>query len=243
VDKDNFTNRISNRILKALPESVLERLAPILETVVLTSGTQIYRYNEKIRQIYFPESGLISMVKTMQDGRTVEVGVVGRDGVTGANALFGVDRAFLESVVQIPGRASRIDCAVLQREVAGSESSHDLFQRYALYAIGELVQTAGCNRLHTLEERCARWLLIAHDCANSDRFPLTHEYLAMMLGVRRSGVSLAANVFKHADFIRYRRGWVTVVDRSGLESVACECYAANRSRLDSVFRPARELVS
>jgi CRP-like cAMP-binding protein len=157
--------------------------------------------------------------------------VVGIEGVTGVGVLFGVDTAVLETVVQIPGAAYRIGRAVAREAIAGSEALRGLLQRYAHFVIGQLAQTAACNRLHSLEERCCRWLLIAHDSARSDDFLLTHEFLAMMLGAQRPGVSLAASILQRAGLIRYTRGHVTIVDRPGLEAAACECYGAMRAQL------------
>lgn len=161
----------------------------------------------------------------MLDGRTVEIGAVGNEGIAGASALLGIERAILESVVQVPGTAFRLGCHVVREEMERSVPLRKLVQKYAHFAVAQIAQTAACNRLHSMEERCCRWLLIAHDSARSDTFPLTHEFLAMMLGVQRSGVSLTASILQKAGFIRYDRGRVTIVDRSGLEATACECYA------------------
>lgn len=181
--------------------------------------------------VYFPNSGLISLVKSMSDGRTVEVGVIGVDGIAGLFSLYGIDWAIWEAVVQAPGEALRLRSTALRAEMARSETLSHLIQKYTFVFLSELAQTAACNRLHSLEERCCRWLLIAHDSATTDCFPLTHEFLALMLGVQRSGLSITANVLQKAGLIRYTRGRVTITDRQGLEEAACECYQTVQSQL------------
>jgi CRP-like cAMP-binding protein len=185
--------------------------------------------------MYFVNRGLVSLVKTMQDGRTVEVSAIGPEGVSDPNALFGIERAVLESVVQISGSALRIRHDVLAREIDSDAVLRGVVHEYARFAVEQIVQTAACNRLHSLEERCCRWLLIAHDSALADTFPLTHHFLAVMLGVQRSGVTIAARFLKKAGLIQYTRGNVTVTDRPGLEEAACECYATIRAELDQIF--------
>jgi CRP-like cAMP-binding protein len=172
----------------------------------------------------------------MQDGRTVEIGAIGIEGVTGWNTLFGVEQAVLDSVVQIPGSALRINQATLRQQVAEHEALRDLLMRYAQFGIAALSQSAACNRLHSIEERCCRWLLVAHDSARSDTFPLTHEFLATMLGVHRTTVSLIASALQRAGMIRYSRGRLRIIGRAGIEAMACECYSAMRRELDWLSR-------
>jgi len=231
VDQARAEFETSNILLRSMPQALFRRLRPHLEPVALERGALIYRADGPVEHLYFVDRGLVSLVMTMQDGRTVEIGVVGIEGVTGVGVLFGVDTAVLETVVQIPGAAYRIGRAVAREAIAGSEALRGLLQRYAHFVIGQLAQTAACNRLHSLEERCCRWLLIAHDSARSDDFLLTHEFLAMMLGAQRPGVSLAASILQRAGLIRYTRGHVTITDRPGLEAAACECYGAMRAQL------------
>jgi CRP-like cAMP-binding protein len=228
-------NRIHNRILLALPNTTLKRIEPSLELLKTTVGQVIDHIDGPIEYMYFVNRGLVSVVKTMQDGRTVEVGAVGIEGVTDANALFGIGTAVLDTIVQIPGSALRIRRETLRDEMEHDEALRDKMQQYARFAFGQLAQTAACNRLHSLEERCCRWLLIAHDSALSDTFPLTHEFLAMMLGAQRSGVSIAARMLKRAGLIDYTLGVVTIMDRAGLEEGSCECYRALQTELDKLF--------
>jgi CRP-like cAMP-binding protein len=226
----------ANYLLQALPQAVFERVRGHLELVPLTRREVIYRADSPVDHLYFVDRGLISLVKTMRDGRTVEIGVIGIEGLSGSNALFGIDAAVLESIVQVPGSAWRIRQSILRREIGESIELRDLLMRYAYFAINQFAQTAACNRLHSLEARCCRWLLMAHDNAREDSFSLTHEFLAMMLGVQRSGVSLTASILQRAGLIRYARGRVTIADRAGLEATACECYATMREDMDRIFR-------
>lgn len=165
----------------------------------------------------------------------VEIGDIGIEGMTNPRAVFGLDQAVLESLVLIPGTALRIKCETLRAEMMRDEAIGRLIQNYARFAIGMLAQIAACNRLHSLEARFCRWLLVAHDNALSDSFPLTHESLAMMLGVQRTGVSITANLLRQAGLIDYSRSRVTITHREGLEEAACECYRAIRADLDRLF--------
>ncbi len=227
---------LANRLLLSLPPATLRRLRPALELVETVRGQVIDRVDGAVTHLYFVNRGIVSLVKTMKDGRTVEIGAVGIEGVTDANALFGViDTALLEAMVQIPGTALRINREVLRQEMDRDGALRDLMQRYAHFFVNQIIQTAACNRLHSLEERCGRWLLTAHDNALGDTFPLTHEFLAMMLGVQRAGVSLAAKILQRAGLIEYRRGELTVKNRRGLEDTACECYGAMRADLKKLF--------
>lgn len=226
---------INNRILRFLPSATRKRLLPALEHISIVRSQEMDRVGRPIEYLYFVNRGLVSFVKTMQDGRTVEVGAVGIEGVTDPNALFVVDRAIVDSLVQIPGSAFRIQRETLRREMAKDAILREMMRRYARFAIGQFMQTAACNCMHSLEERSCRWLLMAHDSALDDTFPLTHEFLAMMLGVQRSGVSIAANLLQKAGLIRYARGSVTITNREGLEDAACECYGVVLDELESLF--------
>jgi CRP-like cAMP-binding protein len=230
---------IANSILLSLPRTSFQRIQPRLEFVELAKGNVIDRAGQPIERVYFVNRGLISLIKTMHDGRTVEISAVGIEGVTDAHALFGLNRAALDTIVQIPGDGLRISYDILKRLMAEEKALHEVMERYSGFAIGQLAQNAACNRLHSLEERCCRWLLMAHDSAISDTFPLTHEFLAMMLGVQRAGVSIAANTLQNAGLITYRRGIVTITNRSGLEDGSCECYGAMQEELGKLFPPPK----
>jgi CRP-like cAMP-binding protein len=227
-----LTEKPGNRLLASLPGEVFTALQNQLDWVVLKQGRVIDRARSPVRHLYFVDQGLVSLVKTMQDGRTVEIGAIGIEGLTGWNTLFGMEQAIVDSVVQIPGSAFRINQAALRQQMAKHQALRDLLMRYAQFGIADLSQSAACNRLHSIEERCCRWLLVAQDSARSDAFPLTHEFLAMMLGVHRTTVSLIASALQRAGMIRYRRGRLSITGRAGIEGMACECYSATRRELD-----------
>jgi CRP-like cAMP-binding protein len=226
--------------LASLPQATLKRIRPSLEHLITQRGDVIARADQPVEYIYFLNRGLVSFIKTMQDGRSVEVGVAGVEGLTSPHSIFGINRAILDAVVQIPGSALRIRHGTLRRCLAEDNKLHEVLANYANFAIIAFAQTAACNRLHHLEERCCRWLLVAHDSALSDTFPLTHEFLAMMLGVQRAGVSIAAHALQRAGLIAYRHGQVTIINRSGLEDAACECYAAMQIEFDKHFRTPKK---
>ncbi len=226
---------IANRILLSLPRASLKRLWPALEPRTIKKGEVLNRLGQRIDYLYFVNCGLISLVKTMQDCRSVEIGVVGIDGISNPHALFGINKAILETMVQIPGTAFRIRRDNLQDMMAKDAALEQALAKYLHFSVAAFAQTAACNRLHHLEERCCRWLLIAHDNAQADTFPLTHEFLAMMLGAQRAGVSITANVLQKARLIQYKHGQVTITNRSGLEDAACECYRSMRMEFDKLF--------
>ena len=226
---------LANRILLALPRAALQRIRHHLTPVVLERGQVIYHPDATIRKLYFVNRGLVSLVRTMRDGRTVEVGSIGIEGVTGFSALLGIESATFECIVQVPGIALCGSLDALRPEARRSQHLAHLAHRYYQLVIGQIAQTAACNRLHSLEQRCCRWLLIAHDSVRTDSFPLTHEFLAMMLGVQRAGVSIAAKALQQAGLIRYVRGHMTIVDRAGLEAATCECYDTIRHMTDRLF--------
>jgi CRP-like cAMP-binding protein len=179
--------------------------------------------------------GLFSLVKTMKDGRSIEIGVIGIEGFTSPHTLFGLNKAATDAIVQIPGEAFRIRRADLMRFMAEDAFLRNTLEKYAHFAHSAIAQTAACNRLHSLEARCCRWLLISHDSARSDTFELTHEFLAMMLGVQRSGVSVAANFLQKSGLIRYVHGKMTITNRAGLEKATCECFAAMQKEYDDLI--------
>jgi CRP-like cAMP-binding protein len=226
---------IANRLLLALPPESLNRLSSDLEPVSLAGGQVIAQIDQPLRYVYFINRGLVSVVKTMEDGRSVEIGAIGIEGMTSAITLVGFDTIVLDAIVQIPGSAFRMtrDSAIqaMDTDKAFRQIVHD----HVRFALGQIAQTAACNRLHHLDGRCCSWLLIAHDSALSDSFPLTHEFLAMMLGSQRSGVSITLSSLKKAGLIDHKRGNVTVTNRAGLEDAACECYGARRKELGKFF--------
>jgi CRP-like cAMP-binding protein len=212
-----------NRLLGALSAEEREDILPLLEAVPLVDGMPIHEPYEPITDVYFPISGVVSMVSEMRDG-TVEVGTVGREGMTGLPLVLHANTMPSRAFVQVPGHAYRMRgvdlCAALRR----SPRIERLVYRYVLAMFDQAAQHAACNRLHALEERCARWLLMTHDRVDGDVLPLKQQFLAEMLGVHRPAVTIAAGDLQKAGVIRYTRGKVTVLDREALEDAACECY-------------------
>jgi CRP-like cAMP-binding protein len=228
-----------NRLLRALVHARLESIWPHLEPVNLRQHQVLFRAGAPIDHLYFIDRGLVSRVKTMEDGRVVEIGAVGKEGIVGLFAIHGIRGAMWEYAVRIPGTAFRIDRHTFERNIAQADEASALLRRYTHLVVDEFSQIAACNRLHSLRQRCCHWLLVAHDSACSDSFPLTHELLALTLGVQRSGVSIAANSLQKAGLIHYRHGRVNILDRARLETEACECYAATRRQFDALFTDTR----
>jgi CRP-like cAMP-binding protein len=212
-----------NRLLGALPADELDQLLPLLESVPLVDGMPIYEPNEPITHVYFPISGVVSMVSEMRAG-TVEVGTVGREGMTGLPIVLHATTMPSRAFVQVPGHAYRMRASDLFTALGESPRTTRLVYRYVLALFDQAAQHAACNRLHALEERCARWLLMTHDRVDGDVLPLKQQFLAEMLGVHRPAVTIAAGALQKAGVIRYTRGKVTVLDRKALEEASCECY-------------------
>ncbi|MBE9042892.1 Crp/Fnr family transcriptional regulator [Pleurocapsales cyanobacterium LEGE 10410] len=217
-------NRPTNQILAALPELEYQRLASSLKPVTLTSGDILLEPNEIVQQIYFPQQAMISLVSIMMNGSTTEIGLVGNEGMVGISALLGGDRTISRSIVQISGSALQISADIIRREFHRSKKLRELTLLYTQALLTHVSQSAACNRQHHIEERLARWLLSVHDCILQDELPLTQEFIANMLGTRRSGVTVAAGILQQAGIIRYNRGKITILDRQALEATACECY-------------------
>jgi CRP-like cAMP-binding protein len=195
----------------------------------------IYAARGLIDAVYFPEAGMISLVANMNDGMQAEVGVIGREGMLGTSLISGTDTSFVEAFVQMPGSALRMSAADFRAEldVNGPFRHHVLQYQEALHI--QIMQTAACNVCHGLEQRLARWLLMAHDRIGGTDVPLTQELLAMMLGVHRPSVTVIARVLQRAGLVRYASGQITILDRPGLENTSCECYAMVRQRFDMLL--------
>ena len=226
-----------NRILAALPPEDYERLAPHLEPVALPFNQTIYRPHEPITHVYFPEDAMISIVATTAQGESVEVGVVGREGMTGSSALIGADSSTPnESMVQLANGGLRMRSEVVREEFRRGGALQDLLLRFMQAYTTQVGRSAACNRLHSVEERLARWLLMTHDRAASDELALTQDFLAMMLGCRRAGVTAAAITLQGDGMIRYGRGHITILDRAKLEDFTCECYGIVRAEYDRLLK-------
>ena len=217
-----------NGLLAALPPEDLARLRRSLEPVELPFDHTLYPTDGIVEAVLFVETGMVSLLATLEDGEQVEVGVAGKDGLIGLPLVFGDDRSLVEARVQMEGTALRMDAAALRDGMEGSAALRLLLHRYALFFQAQVTMTAACNARHAIEQRLARWLLIAHDRAGADEFPMTHEFISMMLGVRRPGISIAAGALQKAGLIRYLRGRMEITDRPGLEAASCECYHVTR---------------
>jgi CRP-like cAMP-binding protein len=224
-----------NRFLRALPPPLSERLSGDLERMPLERGTVLFHAGASTGNLYFPDRGLVSLVKTMSDGRTAEVGFVGTEGLVGVAALVGMERAAFETIVQLDGAGHMVKADLLRAEMQQSASLKELVLRYLYYSVHQLAQTAACNRLHTLRQRCCRWLLTAEDNAGAPSFTLTHEFLALMMGVNRPSLSLAIAGLKRRGLVEYVRASISVLDRRELEKGTCECYWALRQECDRVY--------
>ena len=224
-----------NRIVAALPPASRRALSPLLSPQTIAQGDVLYRVGVPITNLFFIESGLVALVKPMHDGRAAEVGAIGREGIVTPTGVFGGERTVMEFVVEVPGTVLRIRCADFHDRVARDAALAKIVHRYAGLVMSQLTQTAACNILHSIEERCSRWLLIAHDNAFSDSFPITHEFLATVLGVRRASVQVAAAALQKAGSIAYGRGAVTIANRAQLEASACECYQTIQSQIEELF--------
>jgi CRP-like cAMP-binding protein len=218
-------SQTSNHILNALTYSEYESLAPHLDPVNLSSGEVLCRPDQPVTHVYFPNRGTVSVVSTFEDGATVEVGMVGNEGMFGVCVFLGSISTPLLAQVQLPGDGLRVRADVLRREFRKCGLLQDLLLRYTQAFITQIAQTAACNRAHHVEGRLAKWLLMCADRAQSKELALTHEFISTMLGIRRPGVTEASGRFKEAGLIGYKRGNVTIVDRAGLEAASCECYA------------------
>ena len=228
--------RIKNRLLSALPAKEYERLLPYLETVSLSLKQIIYAANEPIDYVYFPNSGVISLVNVTENGGTIEAAMVGNEGMVGIPVLLRTDRMVGQAVAQIVGDAQRMKVDVFKREVTPGSPLHNLLLRYTQALMNQISQSVVCNRMHSVEKRCCRWLLLCQDRAHSDEFHLTQELLSQMLGVRRASVSEVAAILQNAGLIRYTRGKITILDRLGLETASCECYQRVKQEFDRLLK-------
>ncbi len=224
-----------NRLLAFLPAEERDRLAARAAIVHLAPLEVIGRPEEPLAHAYFPLTGLLSIVALDEDGAIVEVGTAGNEGMIGLPTFLGLPASPFQTMGEVPGEHARVPMRDLLAIAAPGTTLHALLMRYAQAFSVLAGQAAACNRLHPLEERCARWLLMVHDRARADTFLLTHEVLGQMLGVRRPGVTVALGILQTAGFITYRRGTVVVRDREGLEAAACECYAIITAEYDRLL--------
>lgn len=220
--------RTGNQLLAALPEAVLRQVEPHLQRVSLKAGESLFQAHEPLGTAFFPDSGVISLIAQSKDDETLEVGVVGCDGMVGVALIPGVNMLPYDAIVQVAGTARRIRAEALKEAVRNFGPFHELLGRYAYSVFAAGVQTAVCNNFHPVSQRCARWLLMLHDLALDDGFPLTQTLLAQMLGVRRPSVTLAAHALQREGVLEYHHGRMAIRDRSKLEASACGCYLVLR---------------
>lgn len=224
-----------NRLLALLPAAELQRLLPSLEFVELPLRTVLYEPDLPITHVYFPLDGVGSLIATLDEGGTVEVGTVGHEGMIGLPVFLGAQTTPLTMIIQIAGSAARMRADALRAEIARGGPFVAVLHRYTQAFFVQLSQSVACNRMHPLQQRCARWLLMTHDRVDGDQFLLTHDFLAQMLGVRRAGVTEAAGELQQAGAIAYERGRIEVLDRARLEGAACECYRIVRAEYDRLL--------
>jgi CRP-like cAMP-binding protein len=217
-----------NHLIELLPRKERLRILAICEPVELVMAQVLSEVGMPTRYVYFPTNGFISLVTPINGKPILEVGMVGREGMLGTQLALGVRAAPLHALVQGSGMAWRIGAVAFSRELARSSALQRGLNRYVYVMMMQLASAASCLRFHQIGPRLARWLLMTQDRANSDRFHITHEFLAYMLGVRRVGVTTAASILQRGGFIEYRRGEIRVLNRRGLEAAACSCYAADR---------------
>jgi CRP-like cAMP-binding protein len=219
---------VLNRVLLKLPDEEFQLLRPHLEFVELPHHLSLHQPHRALRYAHFPNEGLISLVVELKDGKSVEAGLLGKEGAAGIPGVLGLDRSALREIVQIAGSGFRVSVDTLRGILPMAPQLHEILGRYAASLAMQVAQTAACNRLHKVEERLARWLLIAQDRIDAGVVPITHDFLATMLGTDRPSVSVAAGVLQTRQIVEYKRGSVRIVNRKKLEQFACECYEVVR---------------
>ena len=230
-----------NAILRHVNGAEAAHIVATGELMRFPARQPVYHAEEPITLVYFPIDAVFSVVTRMRDGNLIEVGTIGREGTTGIPSLLGAQTTANDCFCQVPGKAIAIPAGYFQQLASNDVTFRRLLDRYLQAYVNFLGQLSACNRLHTVYERCARWLLLTHDRVGRDDIQLTHEYLAMMLGSRRSGVSIALAALQRAGYIHYAHGCITVLDRAGLEETSCECYAMAQEQFTGFLRAANGL--
>jgi CRP-like cAMP-binding protein len=220
-------NAVDNHLIELLPAQDRARLLAVCEPVELVLSEVLSQPGQSTTHVYFPTYGFISLVAPVDGSPALEVGMVGREGMLGAQLILGIVTAPLHALVQGAGSAWRIETASFKRELARSTALQQVLNRYLYVLMSQQAASAACLRFHLIGQRLARWLLMSQDRAHSDSFHITHEFLAYMLGMRRVGVTAAASALQRSGLIQYHRGEMKILDRGGLEAAACSCYAAN----------------
>jgi CRP-like cAMP-binding protein len=215
---------VENRLLAALPSEVKARLEPNLKRVSLPFKEVLYESRELIEYVYFPINAVLSLLTIVEDRTLAEVGLVGNEGMVGLSVFLGIEATPFKAIVQVPGEAMRMKADVFKDLVNPDSPLYSLLLRYTHTLMLQISQSAACNSHHSVEERCCRWLLMTRDRVQSDQFPITHEFLSQMLGVRRASITVVAGMLQKAGLIRYSWGQMTILDCPGLEAVSCQCY-------------------
>lgn len=234
-DSNRSEKKIENRLLAALPPEEYQRLLPHLEPVSLPLRKIIHTPGEPIDYVYFPHRALISLVTVLENGSTVENSLVGREGMVGIQAFLGNGVMPHQAIVQSPNGGVRMAVSAFRAEFNRNGPLHDLLLSYLRFLFIETAQGNACNSNHSVEERLARWLLTVSDRRQSNELPLTQEFIAQMLGIRRAGVTVAAGIFQQAGMIRYRRGHIVILNRESLQETTCECYHVIKTELDQLL--------
>jgi CRP-like cAMP-binding protein len=226
-----------NGFLASLSDDDLEAIRPHLRTVEISPERSLIELGEAIKQVYLPHSGGVSLIVELAAGERVEVAMIGRDSIVGASAALGIPVAVTNAIVLLPGTASVIDVDRFRAAAEQSAALRTTLVRHGQALFVQAQQTAGCNASHSVEARLARWLLRVRDLAGSDRFTLTQELMAQMIGARRNSVSIVANMLQQSKYIRYSRGHVEILDLNGLNGLACECYRAVKAQYERLRLP------
>ncbi|HEX2829818.1 MAG TPA: Crp/Fnr family transcriptional regulator [Burkholderiales bacterium] len=224
-----------NHLLSLLPEDDRRRVLDAMERVETRHGETLFRQHEPIAAVDFPLQGVLSVVVVMEDGGVAEVGTVGNEGMAGVPLAMGTEHSPAQAFYQVPGSAYRMPAQAFRAEIEKGGAFAALMRLYAQAFLSQVSQSAACNRLHSVQQRLCRWILMSHDRAGGDRIALTQEFLAQMLGVRRATVSVAAGELQKAGLIRYNRGVINVLDRERLEQSSCECYAVVRREFERLL--------
>jgi CRP-like cAMP-binding protein len=236
-------SQVGNLILSALPSCEYDRLVSPQDLVTFSLGDVVYESGGPLEYVYFPTTCVVSLLYTMENGMTAEMGLVGNDGMVGIALFLGGDTTPNRAVVQIAGGALRMRSKLLQAEFARGGLLQHLLLLYTQALITQISQTAVCNRLHSVEKRLCRWLLLSQDRVKSDELPMTQEFISNMLGGRRESVTVAAGRLQSAGLIHYARGHIRILDRQGLEANACECYQIVKTELDRLIGATRKHVT
>ncbi|MEO8429989.1 MAG: Crp/Fnr family transcriptional regulator [Acidobacteriota bacterium] len=227
---------VRNHLLASLPDPEMRRLTPSLQPHTWRIREELHQPGKPLDFVYFPVSGVASLVTSMEDGTTVEAATVGNEGLVGLPMFLETGTVSIEAFVQIPGECLRMKASIFRAEMQNGGVLREVAQIYTQVLLRFVAQSSACNRLHSLRQRCARWLMLSHDRVVGDAFLLTQEFLSQMLGVRRATVTVAAGELRQLGLITYRQGRIQIDDRDGLEQAACECYGVIRREFDRLAR-------